>query len=235
MANALLLRPLRFSDPDRLAVIKGVPRAHPEQEGTLSYPFFTFLRDRQPRSFAAVSACTFENFTLTGRGEAQQILSARVAANFFDLLGIQPEAGRTFLPEEDQPGGRQVVLIGDEFWTRRFGRNPNAIGQPLALNSGVYTIIGILPPGFSFPMVGLHVDLWAAKVFDLSYVTPARVAAGGVYYHLIGRLAPGVSRQQAQAENGGHLPPIPPGPRQRLRRHPRYRDARRQPARPVRG
>jgi len=199
IANALLLRPLPFPHPERLAVIEGLPADRQDVGGTLSYPFFSYLRDRQ-QSFSAVAACTFENFSLTGRGDAEQILSARVSAKFFDLLGVQPVAGRTFFPEEDRRGARQVVLIGHEFWTRRFARDPNAIGQTLALNSDVYTIIGVLPPGFSFPMVGLKVDLWAARVFDLSYVTPARVDAGGPYFHLIGRLRTGVSRQQARGE-----------------------------------
>ena len=199
LANALLLRPLRFAEPDRLAVIAGLPKGRHELGGTMSYPFFEFFRDR-PQSFTGVAACTFENFNLTGRGEAEQVVSARVSWNFFDLLGLQPEAGRAFRADEDRRGAASVVMISDEFWERKFGRDRGAIGQTLALNSDVFTIIGVVPPGFRFPMVGLNVDLWATRVFDLSYVTPARVNAGGPYFHLFGRLRPGVSREQAQAE-----------------------------------
>jgi putative ABC transport system permease protein len=197
VANALLLRPLAFANPAQLAVIAGFPKDRHNLGGTLSFPFFNFLKTHQ-QSFSQIAACTFENFSLTGRGDAQQIVSARVSSNFFDLLGVHPILGRTFRADEDRHGAPQVVLISDEFWTRVFARNPNAIGQTLALNSDVYTIIGILPPKLSFPMVGLNVDLWAPRVFDLSYVTPSRVDAGGVYFHIIGRLR--AWREQAQAE-----------------------------------
>ena len=199
VANALLLRPLGFAGADRLAVINGFPKDRHNLGGTLSYPFFTYLENHQ-RSFAAVSACTFENFNLTGRGDAQQVVSGRVSWNFFDLLGVKPAIGRAFRPEEDQRGAPQVVMISDEFWTRVFARNPNAIGQTLELNGDVFTIIGVVPAKFNFPIVGLNVDLWAPRVFDLSYVTRARVEAGGVYFHLIGRLGDRVSREQAHAE-----------------------------------
>ena len=199
VANALLLRPLAFSDPDGLVVIEGLPKDRHSLGGTVSYPFFNFLQAHQ-QSFTGVAACTFENFSLTGRGDAQQILSARVSPGFFELLGVKPVAGRTLLPEEDRRGAPQTVLISDQFWTRMFARNPGALGQTLALNGDIYTIIGILPPKFSFPLVGLNVDLWASRVYDLSYVTRARVEAGGVYFHAIGRLRPGVSRDRAQAE-----------------------------------
>ncbi len=155
----------------------------------VSYPFFTFLKEHQ-RSFTDIAACTFENFSLTGRGDAEQVVSARVSWNFFDLLGVRPVTGRTFLREEDQRSSPQVVMISDEFWTRKFARDPHAIGQTLALNADVYTIIGVVPPRFNFPLVGLNVDLWATRVFDLSYVTPARVNAGGPYFHGISRCLP---------------------------------------------
>ncbi|HUA87303.1 MAG TPA: ABC transporter permease [Bryobacteraceae bacterium] len=200
VANALLLRPLAFSDPAQLVVINGLPKDRHNLGGTLSYPFFGYLENYQ-RSFRNVAACTFENFNLTGRGDAEQIRAARVSWNFFDLLGVKPALGRAFRPEEDRRGGPQVVLISDEFWTRKFARNRAAIGQTLDLNGDVFTIIGVLPPQFRFPMSGLDgSDLWTTRVFDLSYVTPARVQAGGPYFHLIGRLARGVSRERAQSE-----------------------------------
>jgi len=199
IANALLLRPLSFADPARLVVIEGSPKGRHGLGGIVSYPFFTFAKEHQ-RSFTDIAACTFENFSLTGRGDPQQILSARVSWNFFDLLGVKPVIGRTFAPEEDQRSARQVVMISDEFWTRKFARDPHAIGQTLALNADAYTIIGVVPAKFSFPMVGLNVDLWATRVFDLSYVTPDRVRAGGPYFHAIGRLRPGLMAAQAQVE-----------------------------------
>jgi len=201
VANALLLRPLFFADPDRLEVVGGISKDRHNLGGavSVSYPFFRFAKEHQ-QSFTDIAACTFENFGITGRGDAEMVVSGRVSWNFFDLLGVKPVIGRTFSPEEDQRGARQVVMIGDEFWTRKFARDPNAIGQTLALNADVYTIIGVVPPKFNFPLVGLNVELWATRVFDLSYVTPARVNAGGPYFHAVGRLRPGVTVAQAQAE-----------------------------------
>jgi len=199
VANALLLRPLPFADPARLVAISGFPRNQHNLGGAVSYPFSQFVTERQ-QSYTGVAECTFEIFSLTGHGQPEQILSARVSSGFFDLLGVPPLLGRAFRPEEDRPGGKPVVVISYEFWTRIFARNRDAIGRTLDLNSDAYTIIGVLPPRFNFPLVGVNVDLWAPRVFDLSYVTPARVAAGGPYFHLIGRLKPGVSRQHAQAE-----------------------------------
>ncbi len=201
VANALLLRPLSFADPDRLEVVGGISKDRHNLGGavSVSYPFFRFAKEHQ-QSFTDIAACTFENFGITGRGDAEMVVSGRVSWNFFDLLGVKPVIGRTFSPEEDQRGARQVVMIGDEFWTRKFARDPNAIGQTLALNADVYTIIGVVPPKFNFPLVGLNVELWATRVFDLSYVTPARVNAGGPYFHAVGRLRPGVTVAQAQAE-----------------------------------
>ena len=131
VANALLLRALPYPHPDRLVLISGGDFAREGSYGRLSYPFFRLIRGHS-RSYSAVAACTFENFTLTGRGEAQQILSARVAANFFDLLGVS--RGRPHLPARGRPvagGRRDVVLISYEFGPA-CSANPNAaLGQTL--------------------------------------------------------------------------------------------------------
>ncbi len=108
--------------------------------------------------------------------------------------------GRTFLPEEDRPGGRQVVMLSYEFATRMFGNPESALGQNLTLDSSDYTVAGVLPKSFAFSLFGPRRDIWSPRVIDMSFVTPARVARGGPYYNIIGRLRDGVSRDQAGAE-----------------------------------
>jgi len=185
IANALLLRALPFADPGRLMQVG-------TRDGLISFPFFGVVSERN-RSFAGVAAATFENFNMTGHGDPEQVRSARVTWNFFDVLGVRPVIGRTFLPEEDQRGARPVALISYELWMRTFARS-------LTLDGQSYTVIGVLPPKFVYAPVGLKADIWAPRVFDLSLVTPARVNAGGAYFEVVGRLRPRVSREQAEAE-----------------------------------
>lgn len=202
VVNGLLLRPLPFRDPSRLAELSANARGDRQGAGWLSYGHFTLQRDRN-RAFASLAACTFEMFNLTGHGDPEQIPSARVSWNFFQALGIEPRAGRTFLPDEDQRGAQPVVLISYELWQRLFSGDPRAVGKTLTLDSQDYTIVGVVPPGISFPLIGNKIEIWAPRVFDLSLVTPARVEAGGTYFHVVGRLRPGVSREQAAAEAQG--------------------------------
>jgi predicted permease len=200
IANALLLRPLPYANPDRLVLVSGAQASARAENGRLSLPFFNTLHDRS-RSFSGVAACTFENFGLTGRGAPEQISAARASWNFFDVLGVKPILGRTFTREEDQRGGAQVVLISYELWSRLFGRNPNAMGSSLTLETRDYTVIGVLPPQFSFPLFGTKVDIWAPRVFEMTLLIPGRVAAGGRYFQVIGRLGTGISTEQARAES----------------------------------
>ena len=199
VANALLLRALPYPHPERLVLLSGGEFTSQGSFGRPSYPFFRLVRDHS-RSYSDVVACTYETFNLTGHGDAQQIVSARASWNFFDMLGVRPVAGRAFRPEEDVAGGPNVVVLSHEFATRLFA-NPNAaLGQTLSLDSHDYTVIGVLAPSFSFALFGPRREIWAARPFEMNYVTPARVELGGAYFNLLGRLRPGVSRDQSGAE-----------------------------------
>ncbi len=91
-------------------------------------------------------------------------------------------------------------MISDELWAQLFNRNPNALGQHLSLDANDFTIIGVLPPKFSLPILGTKIDIFAPRIREMSIVTPQRIAIGGMYFQAFGRLKPGVSAEQAQAE-----------------------------------
>src|ERR1700733_1793537 len=196
VANSVLLRPLANKDPSQLM------RISTQRDGTccVSLPYYALLRDTN-RSFSGVAAYQFDAANMAGRDAVEQIEAERVSGNFFDVLGVQPLAGRTFRPEEDQPGARQVALIGYELASRLFGNERSALGQHLALNSKDYTVIGVLPPKFGVQLLGRQPELWMTRLIDFSLVTPERVNLGGMYYEVIGRLRPGVTPSKAQAES----------------------------------
>jgi len=199
VADALLLRPLPYFEPNRLVLLTGAEFTENDDFGRLSYPYFTAVSQRT-HTLSGIAAGIFETFNLTGQGDPQQIPSARVTSNFFDVLGVHPIAGRTFLPEEDRPGGVPVVLLSYEFAARLFSRAESAVGRNITLDSTSYSVIGVLPRDFICSLFGPRRDIWTPRVFDMSFVTPARVARGGTYFNLIGRLRNGVSKAQAQTE-----------------------------------
>ena len=195
VANSVLLRPLAYKDPGQLV------RISTKRDGTccVSLPYLTLLSDTN-HSFSGVSAYQFETVNLDGHEGAEQVDAERVTGNFFEVLGVKPLAGRAFRVEEDRPGSNQVVMIGYELATRLFGDVQGAAGQHLALDSRDYTIVGVLPPKFGVRLLGRQPEIWITRLIDFSMTTPARVSIGGMYYEALGRLRPGVTPPQAQAE-----------------------------------
>jgi predicted permease len=199
VANALLLRPLPYAQPDRLVLLSSELKAAGVKQGPLTYPRFTLVNERS-RSFTGVAAFCAEVFNLTGRGDPEQILAARVSWNFFDILGVHPALGRPFRAEEDQPAGAPVVLISHALWARVFAADPSAIGRSITLDSTDYTIIGVLPPDFRFALLGLKAEIFAPRVFDLNIITPEQARAGTGFLNYVARLRPGVGMAGAQSE-----------------------------------
>ena len=198
VTNALLLRPLPYGDASRLVYVYAARTDAADQAGPFSYPRFKLLRDDN-RSFSGVAAFSSEVFNLTGRGDPEQISSARVSWNFFNVLGVNPSLGRMFFQEEGEPGGKEVALISHSLW-RQFGGDPNVVGQALTLDSRSYTIVGVLPGDFVFNLISPKVDIWVPRVFELNLATPDRIEAGAGYLDAVARLRDGVTSDQAQAE-----------------------------------
>src|ERR1035441_4606801 len=154
VANALLLRPLPYRQPDRLVLVDARRKSTGNvSQGPLSVPRFNQVEQRN-RSFGAGAAFTPQVFSLTGRGDPEQIPAARVSWRFFEILGIPPAKGRGFRAEEDKSGGDPVVMISDALWQRRFARDAGVIGRAVTLDSRDYTIIGGLPAEFRFAVFG---------------------------------------------------------------------------------
>jgi putative ABC transport system permease protein len=199
VTNALLLRPLPFTDPDRLTLVAIADASQRSELSLMSYLRFTTIQE-QGRSFSGIAALTNETFNLSGHGDAEEIPSARTTWNFFDVLGVRPLLGRTFAAGEDQPGGKQVALISHSFWMTHFGGARDIVGQNISLDSRDYAVIGVLPADFVFSFLGAKVDIWAPRVYEMNLITPQQVQRGTGFLTAVARLRPGVSRDQAQAE-----------------------------------
>jgi putative ABC transport system permease protein len=171
VANALLLRPLPYRQPDRLVLIDARRKSTNISQGPLTVPRFEQVEQRN-RSFSEMAAFTAEAFNLTGRGDPEQVFAARVSWKFFPVLGISLALGRGFRAEEDKAGGDSVVLISDGLWQRQFARDAAVAGQVLTLDSKPYTIVGVLPAGFRFALLGPTVDIVAPRVFELNSLSP---------------------------------------------------------------
>ena len=194
--NAVLLRPLPFADAERLVALwETSPR---QAEVSVSYPNFLDWQAAATR-FEAMTVIDDHEFTLTGGGEPERIPSARVSADFFGVLGVQPLLGRSFVAADDRPGEGRVVLLGHDLWQRRFGGSPDVVGTLVTLNDISVEVVGVLPPALDGQSYGWFMDvkLWAPLG---QYVESwgSRGAHNGPM--AIGRLATGASVADAQAE-----------------------------------
>ena len=193
LVDAVLLRPLPYGDPDRIVVLwNSSPR-----EGIEQLPFsgaeLLDLRG-QVRGLSAVAASIPAIYGLTGEGEPERLSGMRVSASLFEVLGVKAALGRTFEAAEDQAGGGQVVLLSHGLWERRFGADPAIVGQSVNLDGAPHEVVGVLPEEFhladSRPDVYVPIAINPLKM-------PPRQARG---LNLFGLLAPGVSREQAEAD-----------------------------------
>jgi predicted permease len=203
---AVLLKPLPYAHPGQLVSVAGVVpqlRARFPSIPMRARDFEAYRRSNS--AFSEMSALRSQDFTLTGVGEPERLYGARVSANLFSMLGVPAERGRTFSPEEDQPGNDRVVVISHALWARRFGADPRTLNRTISLDGQSYLVIGIMPEGFLFPtgkqlhpfvLFGPHVDVWKAMAF-----TPAELHQQGNWaYACIARLKPGVSLAQAHED-----------------------------------
>ena len=205
VVNGVLLRPLQYEAPERLANIW-----NDLGQGAQSLPAVSPLdfRDYKERSrtfedFAAAAEGNVANLrgNLTGDGEPERADVVTVTANFFPLLGISPTLGRQFLPEEEVVNGPHVVMLSHRLWQRRYAGDPALVGKTIQIDGVAHEVVGILPSDFSLqlPKEAFQVtdgDVWAPIQFDYGQPLPRNLT----FFTVFGRLAPGATFAQAQAE-----------------------------------
>ena len=206
LVNGVLLRPLDFPDPQRLVAIS-ISSPVFNNGALLPINIAQIVEWRQrTHSFESLGGYRNGTFSLTGDGRPELIPGAVVSANLFDVLGVQPRLGRSFLDREDRHGQHQVVILADSIWRRRFGSDPSIIGRKLTLGGAPYTVVGVLPPDFEFPKAsdsagGLRLTGRMEMFRPLGYQPDDTVPHGGdLNYEGIARLKPGVTMERARAE-----------------------------------
>src|SRR5690349_13027808 len=199
VVNELLLRPLPYRDADRIVTLWEVSPEGRHQNTTSRQNYRAWKA--QGSSFAQMAAFTDQRVNLTGTGEPEELSVTFTTPEFFKVLGVEPILGRTFLPEDNDPGKQDVAVLSYSLWQRRFGGQTNIIGQPITLNAEQFTVIGVMPPGFQFHIksrsgTGRPAELWS--------ILPMPVGPGandrGRFLSVVGRLKSGVSVEQAEAE-----------------------------------
>jgi putative ABC transport system permease protein len=202
IVNAVMLRPLPFPAADRLVRVLSTDESYTNSDDNASYPDVVDWRARN-RVFERMAVFHTSKFTLTGAGEPLQLRGSIVSAELFMLLGVTPNLGRSFFPEEDKPGvvnGGNAVILSHGLWQRHFGSDRSVVGR--TVNGGSFTVIGVMPAGFQFPIQAEPVDLWTtiAVYAQTRSGAPMTAQRGVRFLNVIARLKPDVTIAQAQAE-----------------------------------
>src|ERR1700693_3307282 len=202
VANAVIFRPLPYDHPQTLVGIETRNVKQPELDLSSSADDFFDLREHA-KSFHPMAAISpLWNVVVRGERESERVQALNVSAEMFPMLGVHPVAGRGFLPEEADPKGpAHVVMLSHEYWRRRFGGNPSAVGQSLTADGALYTIVGVLPAGFEY-LGGLpgggtgDAELW----FPLASNQLINIGRAVRFLSVMARLQPGITMAQATAE-----------------------------------
>jgi len=191
--DAALIRPLAYTEPGRLAAIYENRTTRGAGFGAFANANFVDLRANAP-SFEDIAAHTSTGLSLTGAGEAEQLLGRLVTGNMFAVLGVPAHQGRTLIPADGEPGKPRVILLSYALWQRKFGGDPAITGRALSLDGNSYTVTGVMPDTFRFP--GAQDEFWLPLRFDAK----DRQQRSNHNLHCIGRLKRSASFRQAQTE-----------------------------------
>lgn len=200
--DTVLLRPLPYREPERLVVVtESLPAMSADEIGVSASEYIDY-RDRN-HSFSQVASYETAGFNLTGEGRPLRVNAAQISASALPLLGVSPELGRGFTEEENRYGSGHVVILSHFLWQNQYGGDRNILGKSVKLDEQSYTVIGVMPPSFHFPVDGAPLsemaDLWVPDAFAPGRLAPEnRLREFGV--GLIGRLKSGVTSRQAQQD-----------------------------------
>jgi putative ABC transport system permease protein len=188
IANAVFVRALPFAEPSRLVSISIAQKAR--DVGRMDEPTARLAAGAILPSFESLGMYNTAGATLVGGEYAERLAGARVSGSFFDVLKVRPAAGRTFTDVEMREGGPPVIVLSDAVWTRALGRRATIVGESITLNDRTYEVVGLMPPGFSYPD---RTEFWLPLV-------PRSVAGGMYFIDFIGRLRPMASAEQARID-----------------------------------
>lgn len=201
VVNAVLLQPLPFPHAEQLVQIWHTPpqKSFPGMKEFAVSAANYLDWQAQNHVFQNVSLYTYGAYNLSGNGEPQFIPARKVTADFFKVLGAEPLLGRTFSDEDDRPGHERVAVLSEAFWRSQFAADRSIVGRTIQLDNAAYTVIGVMRSKFQFPVTSDPED--APKLWTPLALTNTEAAVRGEHhYAVIGRLRPGVTLQQAQAE-----------------------------------
>jgi predicted permease len=200
VVRAVLLRPLPYAHPEQLVRVYDDLRGPNTHDVGMSVPELWDLRDKSG-IFQGISALVSADANLTGGDQPERIELLGTSPSYFTMLGAQPQLGRVYTPQDAQPGFTLGVVISDGFWHRTFGADPQVLGRNIRVDSDLYSVIGVMPPGFRHPGRTLtnEVDVWGAAgfmapPFPVPVLRSVRLLPGAM-----GRLKPGLTVSQAQA------------------------------------
>jgi len=196
VVDAVFLRPLPYREPDRLVRLSSTNEAQRLTRIGFSYSRYDAVQAQQ-QVFSDLALFIGNAFTVTGRGDPEQLIGIQASATLLPALGLQPVIGRNFTEIEDRAGGEHVVLISHAMWRQRFDAAPSVLGQTLTLNGAPYTIIGVLPEAATaFPLN--QFQIWTPRPADVPFLIPSQLNNGGYFFQAVARLRPGVSLMQAR-------------------------------------
>ena len=191
VVNAVLLAPLPFDHPERVVMLWGTNlRKNMDIMPVSPATFATWKSSSHSFEGMGGSSDSLASFT---EGEPEMVAAYDFSADYFRVLGAKAELGRTFLPEEDQPGGPNVCVLSDKIWRRRFGGDPAIVGRAIRMGATLFTVVGVMPPNFRWPSL---VEVWTPLALPASASSDWR----SHYIRVVARLKPGVTIEQTQAE-----------------------------------
>ena len=192
LAEAFLLRPVPFDNAEKfVALVDARPGQNIDLNSVAPATYFEW--QNQARSFEQMGAYRWDTLNLTGDGEPEKIQGFEITANFFDMLGVRPRMGRTFLPEEEQRGKDQEIILSSGLWEQRFASDPNILGKTIKVYGKAYTIVGVMAKGFDYPKPA---EAWVPLSFDVK----ERAVRDQRSLWVLARLKPEVTFLQASAE-----------------------------------
>jgi putative ABC transport system permease protein len=197
MAEAFLLHPVPFENGDRMVALVDAR----SQDGGAGFgndyvpvaPATYFDWKKDAHSFDQLTAYSWDEVNLTGDREPQKLQSFHVPANFFETIGVRPSMGRVFLPEEEESGKDQEIILGHALWEQRYASDPNILGKNVKVNGKSFAVVGVMAKGFDYPMPA---EAWLPMSFDVK----ERLRRDNRWLFVLGRLAPGISFEQSAAE-----------------------------------